>query len=332
MRHRPSFADRLPLARRHHRWLLPLYPTAIESLDLSGYDLVLSSSHCVAKGAIPGKGAVHVCYCHTPVRYAWDRTDDYIRGSSPLLRLARPAVHAAAAWLRAWDRRTVGRVDRFVANSENTAAKIRRFYGREAVSVPPPVECERFEAAGLASAERAWDLLLGALVPYKRADLAIEAWRFMPERQLVVVGEGPELARLSRLAPPNVRFVGRAEEGAIPGWFAGARLLVFPGEEDFGIVPVEAQAAGTPVVAFARGGALESVVEGETGLFFTDPGPGALAAVVRAAAGREWSASACRANARRFDRAVFLKRMRRILEEALAAGPGGRSASSGAAS
>jgi glycosyltransferase involved in cell wall biosynthesis len=278
MRHVTSFADRLPLAHRHHRWLLPLYPTAIESLDLSAYDLVVSSSHCVAKAVIAAPGAVHVCYCHTPVRYAWDRTEDYVRGSHPLLQLARPALTAAAGWLRRWDLQTVGRVDAFVANSENTASKIRKFYDRDAVVVVPPVECERFAGP---PPRREYDLVLGGMVPYKRVDLAIEAYRQLPDRQLVLVGDGPERQRLQRTAPANVRFVGRVSEEELRTWYAGARCLVFPGEEDFGIVPLEAQAAGVPVLAFGRGGALESVVEGRTGVFFHEPTAESLVAAVR---------------------------------------------------
>ena len=223
MRHVTSFADRLPLAQQKHRWLLPLYPKAIESFDLSGYDLVLSSSHCVAKAALAGPGAVHVCYCHTPVRYAWDRTDDYVSGSSPLLKLARPALHLAAKLLRDYDFATLDRVDCFVANSENTANKIRQFYHREAVVVPPPVECDRFANLPFVPEDQRYDLLLGGLVPYKRADLAVEAWRLMPDRRLMIVGDGPERARLERTAPSNVKFIGRVPEEDLAGWYGGAR-------------------------------------------------------------------------------------------------------------
>ncbi len=326
MRHVSSFADRLPLARSHHRWLLPLYPSAIESLDLSGYDLVVSSSHCVAKAVIVAPGAVHVCYCHTPVRYAWDRTDDYVRGSHPVLRLAKPALRAAAGWLRRWDLQTVGRVDAFVANSQNTANKIKEFYGRDATVVAPPVEYDRMQGVvleqGVAAdpesdlARRDYDLVLGGMVPYKRVDLAIEAYRQLPERQLVIVGDGPERLRLQRHAPGNVRFVGRVAEEALSLWYAGARCLVFPGEEDFGIVPLEAQAAGVPVVAFGRGGALESVVEGQTGVFFHEMTADSLATAIRRLAGLDLKAEACRANALRFDRAAFLLRMRAAVQEA----------------
>jgi glycosyltransferase involved in cell wall biosynthesis len=326
MRHATSFVDRVPFAHRKHRWLLPLYPSAIEAFDLQGFDLVISSSHCVAKGVIAGPGAVHVCYCHTPVRYAWDRTDDYVTGSHPALKLARPLLGAAARWLRDWDLRTVPRVDAFVANSHNTAGKIRAFYGREATVVAPPVECERFAHV---QPRGAYDLVLGGLVPYKRVDLAVAAWRALPERRLVIVGDGPERERLQRQAPANVEFVGRVEEDALADWYAGARCLVFPGEEDFGIVPLEAQSAGVPVLAYGRGGALESVVDGKTGVFFHLPTPEALAEAVQKLDRAGISADDCRRHARTFDRSAFLAQMTAAVESAVAAGAHGARARNG---
>lgn len=321
MRHVTSLAGRLPGAARKHRWLLPLYPSAIEHLDLSGFDLVVSSSHCVAKGVIPQAGAVHVCYCHTPVRYAWDRTEDYLRGSAALLQLARPAIGAAALWLRQWDLRTSGRVDLYVGNSRNTADKIKRFYGRDAMVVPPPADCSQFTPAlpgAPLGPHGSYDLVLGGMVPYKRVDLAVAAYALMPERKLVIVGDGPERQRLQRLAPSNVIFAGRAAEEDLAGWYKGANLLVFPGEEDAGIVPVEAQACGIGVVAYGRGGALETVVDGVTGVFFEDPSPEALAAAVQRLAALHVAPSACRANAERFDRPAFLQHMRDAVNAALA--------------
>ncbi|MBM4341872.1 MAG: glycosyltransferase [Deltaproteobacteria bacterium] len=328
MHHAPSLADRVPGARRRHRWLLPLYPTAIEALDLSAFDLVVSSSHCVAKGAIAAPGAVHVCYSHTPVRYAWDRTDDYLAGMSPAARAVRPAIAVAARWLRGWDKQTAGRVDAYVANSHNTARKIKAFYGREATVVPPPVECARFASAQRPADGGAYDLVLGGLVPYKRVDLAVAAYATMPDRPLVVVGDGPERGRLQAAAPRNVTFVGRAKEADLARWYAGARLLVFPGEEDFGIVPLEAQACGVPVVALGRGGALESVVEGRTGAFFAEESPAALRDAIGKVATADLDPQHCRDNAARFDRPVFLGRMAAAIAQACAAklAPLGRAA------
>ncbi len=319
MKHVSSRAGRLPGASKKHRWLLPLYPSAIEALDISEFDLVVSSSHCVAKGVIPSPGAVHVCYCHTPVRYAWDRTEDYLRGSSTLLQLARPAIGAAASWLRHWDLRTSGRVDLYVANSGNTANKIKQFYGRDAMVVPPPADCTQFtpDLAPPLDQER-YDLVLGGMVPYKRVDLAVAAYALMPERKLVIVGDGPERQRLQRSAPANVTFAGRAPEDQLATWYRGANFLVFPGEEDAGIVPVEAQAAGIAVVAFGRGGALETVVDGETGVFFEEPTAESLAAAVRRLAALKVDPAVCRRNAERFDRPAFLQHMRDAINTALA--------------
>ncbi len=325
MKHVTSFADRLPMAQQKHRWLLPLYPKAIESFDLSGFDLVLSSSHCVAKAALPGPGAVHVCYCHTPVRYAWDRTDDYVSGSSPILQLARPALHVAAGLLRQFDLATLDRVDRFVANSQNTANKIAQFYHRHADVVPPPVECDRFAQLPRVPESERYDLLLGGLVPYKRVDLAVEAWRLMPDRQLQIVGDGPERARLERTAPANVHFVGRVPEDDLAKWYAGARLFAFPGEEDFGIVPLEAQSAGVPVVALGKGGALETVIDGQTGVFFHESTPEALVAAVQQLDQLAVDPDTCRQHARRFDRQAFLDQMTVIVADALQAPRHGRS-------
>lgn len=307
MRHAPSYADRVPGAHRRHRWLLPLYPSAIERLPVGDCDLILSSSHCVAKAVIPGPGAVHVCYSHTPVRYAWDRTDDYLKGTNPAVAFAAPLLGAAAQWLRGYDLSTLGRVDAFVANSHNTADKIRRFYHREVAVVQPPVETARFSHIDRKPA--GYDLVLSGLVPYKRVDLAVAAYAELPERRLVVVGDGPELERLRRLAPPNVELRGRVPESELAACYVGAELLVFPGEEDFGIVPLEAQASGIPVVAYGRGGALESVVDGETGLYFHDATPAGVAQAIRDLAARGIKPEACRANAALFRRALFMERM-----------------------
>lgn len=331
MRHVSSFANRLPMASRRHRWLLPFYPSAIEHLDLADFDLILSSSHCVAKGVIPAPGAVHVCYCHTPVRYAWDRTDDYIAGSHPALRAARPALQLAASWLRSWDLATLGRVDALVANSHNTAGKIASFWHRDAAVVAPPVDAAQFLTAErwrgplpapLGHLQGPYDLVLGGMVPYKRVDLAVQAYAQLPERQLIVVGDGPERERVQKLAPPNVHFAGRAAEEDLARWYSGATLLVFPGEEDFGIVPLEAQAAGTPVVAFGRGGALESVCGSgpeQTGVFFAEPTAEALAQAIRQCDALGLSSEVCRAHAARFDRPQFLAQMADAIGAAWAA-------------
>ncbi len=269
-----SFVQRLPGARRRHQRYLPLFPAAIESFDLRGYDLVLSLSHCVAKGVRVAPGATHVCYCFTPMRYVWDMYDAYWgpEVAGPLTRAVMPAV---AARLRAWDLATLPRVHHFLTDCENVRERIQRTYARDSEVIGMWIDTERFTPE--AHAPRGdYDLVLSALVPYKRVDLAVRAAR-ATGRRLVVIGTGVERARLERLAGPETTFVGWASMEEVVRYMRGARCLVFPGEEDFGLVPVEAIACGTPVVAYARGGALETVRDGVTGVYVGEQSVEALA-------------------------------------------------------
>jgi len=317
---RTSFIQRLPFAARYYRAYLPLFPRAIESFDLSAYDLVLSSSHCVAKGACPRRGAVHVCYCHTPMRYVWDMFDHYFpRGTRRGGRCRRWAAERVARRLRRWDVRSSDRVTHFVANSRNVAGRIRRHYGRGAVVIPPPVDCSRFPEPRAHWTEGRYYLALGALAPYKRVDVAVRAAADLPF-PLRVAGTGQEERRLRRLAGPNVTFLGHVPDEKVPALYAGCRALLFTAEEDFGIVPLEAMASGRPVVAFARGGALEtvrSIEEGgaATGVFFRDQTAWALReAVHRLEEARDaFDPQDLRRHALRFDRPVFRARIRDFL-------------------
>lgn len=274
---RTSFLDRLPLLRRRHRALLPLMPLAVEQLDVSGYDLVLSSSHAVAKGVITGPHQLHVCYCHSPIRYAWDLQHEYLREAG-----LTGAKAWAARWLlhrmRLWDARTANGVDVFVANSHFIAGRIRKTYRRRATVIHPPVDTERFTPGG----ERD-DFYLAAsrFVPYKRLGTIVEAFGRMPDRRLVVIGDGPEYQRVRRLAGPNVALLGHQPWEVLRSHMRRARAFVFAAEEDFGIAPVEAQACGTPVIAYRGGGVLDSVVEGETGCFFDERTPDGIAEAVQ---------------------------------------------------
>ena len=321
-----SFIQRLPGSARHFRKLLPLFPHAIERLDLHGYDLVLSSSHCVAKGVL-SRGAIHVCYCHTPMRYIWDQYDAYVGARG--LGILRTAGRPLAAHLRAWDRRTAARVDRFVANSAHVRDRIRHAYSREALVVHPPVDVTRFAPA----AERADAYVCaGALVPYKRVDLAIAAFN-ESGRPLLVVGDGPGYRRLRALARGNITFTGRVTDGELSAILGRARALVMPMVEDFGIVGVEAQAAGTPVIALRAGGACETVVPFErplpasgassdagraTGVFFDMQTPAALNAAVDIRERLTFQVPVLRAQAARFAPDVFRRGMRAVLADALA--------------
>ena len=310
-----SFIQRLPDAARRYRSYLPLFPAAVRRLDLRGYDLVLSSSHAVAKSVRVPPRALHVCYCFTPMRYVWDLYDDYFgRGAGPLTRAAMPAVAAA---LRRWDRATAAGVHHFVAISHFIAARIRRCYGREADVIHPPVDVARFH---IDEGPGDYYLVVSALTPYKRIDLAVEAANRRRCR-LVIVGTGPEESRLRALAGPTVEFLGWRDDAEVARLYARCRALVFPSVEDFGIAPLEAMASGRPVIALGQGGALETVVPpgGEappTGLFFEAQSADALAAAMaRLEEGSvRFEPKALRRHAEGFDRPRFKARVERYLD------------------
>jgi glycosyltransferase involved in cell wall biosynthesis len=319
-RARTSFLQRLPFASSHFRLLLPLFPRAIESLDISAYDLVISSSHAVAKGVRTHAGQLHVCYCYTPMRYAWDLREQYLARTA-LGHGARGIVaRGILSRLAAWDRAASERVDHFVAISRYIAARIARCYGRESTVIYPPVDVDIDDAAA-PRAPASWYVTVSQLVPYKRVDLIVEAFRAMPERNLAVIGDGPEHARTAATAPANVRMLGRVGDDERNGWLARARAFVFAAEEDFGIAPVEAQAAGTPVIAYGAGGALETIVgldgAAPTGVFFAEQSAAAIRDAIRHFEQNESriAPAACRENARRFG----AERFRRELGEFVAA-------------
>ena len=251
---RTSSLNDWPAIGRTYRHLLPLMPLAIEQLDAAGYDLIVSSSHCVAKGVIRAPEALHVCYCHTPMRYVWAQTSAYDRTLGPCgwaLRALRP-------YLRAWDRRSAGHVDCFIANSRNVARRIARCYNRSAHVICPPIDTEFFTPA--ASDREAFYLMVTALAPYKRVEQAIDAFARLG-RKLVIIGTGQLLAKLRQAAPPNITFMGWVDDEQVRDAYRQCRALVFPGEEDFGMTPLEAMACGCPVIAYGAGGALETVVD-----------------------------------------------------------------------
>jgi glycosyltransferase involved in cell wall biosynthesis len=306
---RTSFVQRLPRAARGYRRYLPLFPRAIESFDLRAYDLVVSTSHCVAKGVrAPG---LHVCYCHTPMRYVWDQFDAYF-GAGRADPVTRLAAHAVRRPLQRWDRRSAARVHHFVANSETVRKRIRRYYDRDAEVVHPPVDCDAFEAA--AAAPEDYFLVVSALSAYKRVDLAIDAARATGAR-LLVVGQGPDTARLQgRARGARVEFLPWQTHDALARLYARCRALLFPGEEDFGIAPLEAMAAGRPVIALAAGGATETVVDGRTGVLVPSLQLADWVAALRRFDPDAFDPRALRAHARQFDRPRFAAAMRRILE------------------
>ena len=324
---RTSVLQRIPQAQRAFRYAAVLWPQVIERFDLSAYDLVVSDSHAIAKGARTRPGQTHVCYCHTPARFAWTMAATYAREAAGAGAWTRPLVDRALARFRAWDRDASSRVDCFVANSRHIAGAIRRAWGRDAAVVYPPVEVERFAVAATAGdrdPRTAPYVTVSRLVPYKRIDVIVDAFRALPDRRLVVVGDGPERDRLAATLPPNVTLAGRLDDEATAMQVAAAAAFLFVAEEDFGIAPVEAQAAGTPVIAYGRGGVLESVHGLEharpTGLFFDAQTPAALVDAVRrfeAARGRI-DPAACRERARAFAPARFRAEFEAVVTATLA--------------
>jgi glycosyltransferase involved in cell wall biosynthesis len=307
-----SWMQHLPALDSHFKRYLPLYPFAIESLDLRAYDVVLSSSSAWAKSVVTRPGAVHLCYCHTPMRFAWDY-DRYV-AREQFGALARTALPPVVAWLKAWDLKTAGRPTRYIANSTVVKERILRHYGLESEVIFPPVEVDRYHPSDV---DEPYFLVVSRLAPYKRIDLAVEAFNRLG-LPLVVIGDGPDRPVLERLARPNVRFLGRLPDTQVAEAMARCRAFVFPGEEDFGLTPLEANASGRPVIAYRAGGALDTVREGQTGLFFDEPNVTSLMAAVSRFQAHAWDKGRLRRHAERFSEAVFGERMRRLVSEAAA--------------
>jgi len=304
-----SFIQHLPWARSKYRSYLPLMPLAVEQLDVSAYDLVISSSHAVAKGVLTGPDQLHVCYCHTPIRYAWDLQHQYLKEAG----LGRGIKAWLARWLlhkiRLWDVRTANGVDNFVANSNFIRRRIHKVYRREAQVIYPPVDVERF---ALQEAKEDFYFTASRMVPYKKMPMIVDAFTRMPDRRLVVIGDGPDMAQCRALAGPNVQIMGYQSDEVLRDHMQRAKAFVFAAEEDFGITPIEAQACGTPVIAFGKGGALETVcgltAAKPTGLFFDEQTPESLMeAVIQFEQTRATriQAKACRENAERFSSQRF---------------------------
>ncbi|HMV47303.1 MAG TPA: glycosyltransferase [Blastocatellia bacterium] len=294
-----TWMQRLPGLSRYYRHYFPLYPLAVESMDLSAYDLIVSSCFGYAKGVKKNADAVHVCYCHTPARWIW-RYDDYsAREQFGLLK--RAVLPPMLAGMKLWDLRAAQRPDYFIANSHVVARRIRDFYRRDAVVIHPPIEVNRFQPS---AEQQDYYLVLSRLTAYKRIDLAIEACNKL-RRKLVVVGTGSDQKRLQSLAGPTVTFLGRQPDKVVEGLVSRCRALLFTGEEDFGMVPLEVNAAGRPVIAFRGGGATETVIEGETGVFFDQPTAASLAGAIQEFENYSWNRTTLRKHAEKFDSMVF---------------------------
>jgi glycosyltransferase involved in cell wall biosynthesis len=304
---RTSALQRLPAIDRGFRHYFLLYPFAVEHFDLSEYDLIFSSSSGYAKGVRRRHNAIHVCYCHTPMRWVW-RYEDYVarEGFSLGARLLLPL---ALFGLRKWDLRASQQPNYYIANSRLVAQRIKKIYGREAFVIPPPIDVNRFH---ISDEIDDYYLVLSRLMAYKRIDLAIEACKRM-NRRLIIIGDGPDRARLERLADDRIEFLGRQSDAVVNYYAARCRALMFPGEEDFGMAPLEANAAGRPVIAFRAGGALETVEEGSTGVFFDQPTGMSLATAIEQFESLPWNPYLLRRHAEKFDRTVFSFRVLQFL-------------------
>jgi glycosyltransferase involved in cell wall biosynthesis len=317
-----SFLDKNPVARKAHRHLLPLYPLAVEMLNLSGYDLVISSDSGPMKGVLTDPESTHICYCHSPMRYLWDGHSAYLRGMSPLMK---PFFGLTSHYVRNWDYSAAQRVDHFIANSNYVAGRIRKYYRRESTVIHPPINTSH---GYLAEKHDDYYLAVGRLVPYKRTDILIDACHKLG-RKLVIAGDGPEISKLQKKGAKNVEFLGEVEDAQLMNLYAKCRALLFAADEDFGMVPLEAQAYGRPVIAFGKGGSLETVVgtfhpTGEeqpelakplTGVFFREQTADSLAKAILSFESAEsaFLPKRIQAHARGFDTSIFIDRIRRYI-------------------
>lgn len=313
-----SFIQNLPRAKKSYRSYLPLMPLAIEQLDVSAYDLVISSSHAVAKGILTGPDQVHISYVHSPIRYAWDLQHQYLQEANLTHGIKGWMAKAILHYIRLWDYRTAHGVDHFIANSEFIARRIKKVYGREADVVYPPVDVDAYE---ICEDKEDFYLTASRMVPYKKIKLIVEAFNEMPDKQLVVIGDGPEYGKIKEIAKGNIVLMGYQPFAVLKEKMQKAKAFVFAAEEDFGITPVEAQACGTPVIAYGKGGALETIrgqeCEDSTGLFFYRQTTEAIIEVVRSfeMLSTDIVPQICRNNAERFSTERFLTDMRSYIDE-----------------
>lgn len=308
-----SLINRMPFAKRKHRSYLPLMPLAVEQLDLSAYDLVISSSHAVAKGVITGPDQLHISYVYTPIRYAWDLQHQYLTQAGLTRGIKGFTAKSLLHYIRLWDMRTVAGVDHYLAISAFIARRIKKIYKRDATVIYPPVELDRFSPR---AEKEDFYLSVSRLVSYKKIDLIVEAFTQMPDKHLIVIGDGPDMKRLKKIATPNIELLGFQDNHTIEDAMQRARALVYAAEEDFGIVPVEAQACGTPVIAYGKGGALETVVPGETGAFFNEQTPEAIIKAVEAFEKEpQLDAFIIRKHAELFSKARFMTDLKSFVNE-----------------
>lgn len=309
-----SFIQNLPYAKKRHRKYLPLFPKAIESFDLSKYDLIISSSHSVAKGVRTNKNQLHICYCHSPMRYAWDEADYYLKEANLNSGIKGLVAQSILKYLRKWDLKSADNVDYFIANSNHIAKKIKRIYNRHADVIYPPVDVEKFS---LATEKEDFYLTASRLVPYKRIDLIIEAFARMPDKKLIVIGSGPEKERLKAKAASNISLIGYQEFDSLKSYMQKAKAFVFAAEEDFGIIVVEAMACGTPVIAGNFGGTTESVVDKKTGVLFPNQTVDSIVEAVNNfdVIAKSINNSEIRIHSEKFSREIFEKNIKAYVDK-----------------
>ena len=306
-----SFLQKFPRAEKKYKSYLPFFPLAIEHFDLSTYDLILSSSHCVAKGVITSPDQTHICYCHTPMRYAWDLMHEYLKQSNLERGIKGFFAKLILHYLRGWDVHSSHRVDHFVANSAYIARRIEKFYNRKAEVIYPPVDLTHFQKE---NKKGDYYLASSRLVPYKRVDLIVEAFAKMPDKRLIVIGDGPEMKKVRAHAKKNIELLGYQNDEVLKTHMQKAKGFVFAAVEDFGIMPVEAMASGTPVIAFGKGGVLETVVEGETGIFYREQSAPAIMNAIEVFETMEFDASKCRKRAEFFSPDRFNRQFSTFVE------------------
>jgi len=308
-----SFISKFPKAKVKYRNYLMFFPLAVEQFNLSEYDVVISSSHAVAKGVLINSNQLHICYCHTPIRYAWDLYHRYLDEAGLSKGVKGIVAKLILHYIRLWDFTTANRVDYFIANSKYVARRIKRIYGRESVVIYPPVDIDKFE---ICTQKENFYLTASRMVPYKKIDLIVEAFSKMPDKKLIVIGDGPDFEKIKKKAGKNVELLGYQPFKVLKDYMQRAKAFIFAAEEDFGIVPVEAQACGTPVIAFGKGGATETVIEGKTGVFFREQTMDSLIEAIRDFEKMEdkFDSFEIRKNAEKFSKERFKKEFKEFVE------------------